>query len=1647
MNHTLSPMPAHHGERPQQPMTAFGSLLHRTLLLISLLTLFWQGGVQAAQLPTTANGNWSSTSPYTKTTPGGLQMRVTLTGPNAIGALNDTALMTQNNTTVPALPATTNGVQVLTTLNSCQTSYSTSLSCAGLGTIVINFTDSAGNPVPVRNPVLHLSRFGGNVTGGPNNSSLYFSATYTLTTPGITMGAPAAGAQNLSVSGNMVGAASVTTSISGACSTTAGANTAGCGSVPLTGTTSQLAFNVGAVRNSTATPSAWDTGASNGSNSTDGVFITVSFDEDFGDAPASYDPTTAASNLLTDLVLGSGVTADNTTVFNGGATGTTSITPSPKAAAAGAAPTGDTDDAFSSLPTLTPGSYTLNVPISGASQSGQVCGWIDFNKGGTFDLTTEQACGTFAAGASSVPLTFTIPSGSTLVANDKLYVRLRASYGTGLTPTGRFYSGETEDYQVVVGADVTADKAAPAAIGSGGSMTYTIRVWNNGPGSTSAATVSDTLPSGFNATNVACAATGTATCGTQSASGTTFSATTGTLSVDTAPTNSTPDGNYLTYTITGTAASSGLMSNTVTVTPASGVTDPTTGNNSSAAVTTRVIDAVNDGPTSLTYNAGGSVNVLANDTVGSNAATTSNGIVSIGSNGGITGLGVDASGNLTVPASTPAGTYTVTYKLCDATVTTACDTATKTITIVPSADLNISKSGPATAVAGTQITYILTLSNAGPSAANGATFGDPLPASLTGVSATCVNATGGVSGCTASVSSNNVTGTVGTFPSGGSVQIQITGTISPGTTGSLSNFATISPPSGTNDPNSADNTSATINTTLLPTLTIVKTSSGGTGSFSFTGGTNGLPSNLTLNTGSANPATSPTYTVTNLTTAANLTETVPAGWQLQGWECKTSGGVSVASGTTPSMSISASTLQLSSHLTCTFTNVAFHTVTLKKNWPNGKLGDSVSLTIGDASQATIGSGSSTAGGSGTDSDATASVLYNTKFYVTEAFILGKGDPNNYNAPSLSCSSGGSPVTFTLETAYSYSFTMQSADITCTYTNSRKSATLQLAKTWTNGKNGDQASIGATTGGLNNTAAFTATAPAAANSGPPILVYAGDTLTLPAETMSPGLLSNYATTVACTGGTQTGSNGQSSGNTLAITPAQSGAAIVCTYNNARLSQQFNLAKVWGAGSVSGDTASATTTGNASATFSAVAPASTNGAVITVYAGDTLTLPAETLSRSLYLATVECTGGTPLSSGPTGRSITITNSGLPTTCTYTNSIPALSISKANPSSLTVGTSSDYTITVTNTGSAATTASSTVSDTIPSGLTIGALPGGCAAIGQTITCTVAAGLSTGGTVSFTIPVTPTAALAGTAITNTATVTGGGSPCTVSTCSSTTPALTVTGFATLSLSKGVTAPNTTSNYVLVKADPINSTALTYTPAQQMQYYLTVSNTSDITATNVTVNDTLPGGLSYVSATMNGSPISNSGAGAQNLSFTVGTLPARTSQTIVITVNLTVTPNTNQTALLNTASTTATGVTTVNSNAVKTDLIYTKVFKQVHNVGISPTATVPLPTPAWSDAGTGYPSEQLEYCIDFTNYSTIALKNYVVSDTIPSNTTFVAGSAYVLQGSLSDITTSNPTPTYMSITPVLTGDVVSATISSLPPGTTGSLCFRVQIR
>jgi uncharacterized repeat protein (TIGR01451 family) len=723
--------------------------------VISLLLVFALTTPQMAiayQIPTTTSGSWTgigTTAAATKDTPSGLRTTVSVTGSGmTFSARTDTALLMSSNTTVPLLPATTNGIQVLATVTGCQTAFSTSLNCTGLGTMTVAFTDTAGNPIKVKNPKLHLSRLGGAI------GTTKITDIFTLTTPGVTLGAPSTGAVNLSVTGGNQIQANLAVAITGACPS------AGCGTIPVTGTTSQLTFDVGAARSDTT--NAWNAVAGAG----DAIFLTVSFDEDYGDAPVSYDASSAASHLISDLALGASITAENISTANGGATGTPVVASSPNAVAAGAnnnSPSGDgaSDDGVASFPALTTASsgstYTVPITLSGASRAGQVCGWIDFNKNGLFDSPAERACASFALGATTANLIWTIPAGLTV---GNTYVRIRASYDTtGVqNPTGLLSSGEVEDYQIpIVGvSDLTITKTHTGNFTQGQTgATYTLTATNSGNAATSGTvSVVDTLPTGLTATAISgpgwtCTlATLTCTRSDALAAGSSYSAITLTVNVaanaaSSVTNNATVSGggevNTANDTATNPTTVNGVSDLTITKTHTgnftqgqAGATYTLTATNSGTAATSGTVSVVDTLPSGLTATAITGTSWIC--TLATLTCTRSDALAAGSSYSAITltvNVAANAASSITNSAAVSGGGET----------NTANNTATDPTTVNGVSDLTITKTHTGSFIQGqTGATYTLTATNSGTAATSGTvTVVDTLPTGLTATAASGIS--------------------------------------------------------------------------------------------------------------------------------------------------------------------------------------------------------------------------------------------------------------------------------------------------------------------------------------------------------------------------------------------------------------------------------------------------------------------------------------------------------------------------------------------------------------------------------------------------------------------------------------------------------------------------------------------------------------------------------------------------------------------------------------------------------------------------------------------------------------------------------------------------------------------------------------------
>ena len=128
-------------------------------------------------------------------------------------------------------------------------------------------------------------------------------------------------------------------------------------------------------------------------------------------------------------------------------------------------------------------------------------------------------------------------------------------------------------------------------------------------------------------------------------------------------------------------------------------------------------------------------------------------------------------------------------------------TTVNPVPATPHADLAIVKGdAPDPVVAGSNLTYTLTVNNGGPDAAAAVQVSDTLPAGVSFVSAS--SSAGSCSGTATVVCS------LGTVANGGSVTVTIV--VTPSAAGSLSNTATVS--SSTDDPVSANNSSTTTTT-------------------------------------------------------------------------------------------------------------------------------------------------------------------------------------------------------------------------------------------------------------------------------------------------------------------------------------------------------------------------------------------------------------------------------------------------------------------------------------------------------------------------------------------------------------------------------------------------------------------------------------------------------------------------------------------------------------------------------------------------------------------------------------------------------------------------------------------------------------------
>ena len=129
------------------------------------------------------------------------------------------------------------------------------------------------------------------------------------------------------------------------------------------------------------------------------------------------------------------------------------------------------------------------------------------------------------------------------------------------------------------------------------------------------------------------------------------------------------------------------QSGTPTATLATTLSAPSPADGASCATApSPFVNAVDDdfSSTPVSTDAGGTVgNVFGNDTVNGATATPALATATITNDGGATGAAIATDGTLTVPAGVPAGSYTLTYSLCETANPALCDPATVTFVVAP----------------------------------------------------------------------------------------------------------------------------------------------------------------------------------------------------------------------------------------------------------------------------------------------------------------------------------------------------------------------------------------------------------------------------------------------------------------------------------------------------------------------------------------------------------------------------------------------------------------------------------------------------------------------------------------------------------------------------------------------------------------------------------------------------------------------------------------------------------------------------------------------------------------------------------------------------------------------------------------------------
>ena len=702
----------------------------------------------------------------------------------------------------------------------------------------------SGTDSDARSPQVSLSV---NKTDGSATYTPGGTATYTITVidNGLT------DALNVSVADSLPAGVTLTADVT-CVATGSGAS---CGTVA--GTTGQTSFSA--------------TGATIGPDGSSSLVFTVpvAFDADLLDDPLV---NAATANDLASGATGSGSDSDT------------------RAASADLAIT-KTDGVASVMPGGTT-TYTIVVSNNGPSDvTGATV--TDFLPpvitSDTFTaVSSGGASGFTASGSGNIDDTVNLPLGSTITytliasidpsATGTLVNTATVTVPQGVTdPDPSNNSATDTDSISALLADLAITKTdGVTSVSPGATTTYTIVVTNAGPAAGDGAVFTDPAVANLGVTGVTCGnPSDGAAC--PNVPNTTVALMQGAGIV--IPT--LPSGGAVTFMVSAMVAgnATGSITNTANIATPAGVTDPNLGNNTASdtdtvttaalladlaitktdgvtsvspgATTTYTIVVTNAGPDAAdgavfsdpaVANLGVTSVICGSPSGGAACPTVPNTTVALMQGSGIVIPTLPSGGAVTfmvgaMVAGNATGSITNTANIAaPAGVTdpnlgnnTASDTNTVTTALL--ADLAITKTDGVTSVSpGATTTYTIVVTNAGPSAANGATFTDPSVANLGVSGVTCGNPGGGAACPTVPNTTVALMQGAGivipTLPSGGAVTFMVSAMVAGNATGSITNTASIAAPAGVTDPNLGNNSASDTNTVIAgktDNLTLVKT--------------------------------------------------------------------------------------------------------------------------------------------------------------------------------------------------------------------------------------------------------------------------------------------------------------------------------------------------------------------------------------------------------------------------------------------------------------------------------------------------------------------------------------------------------------------------------------------------------------------------------------------------------------------------------------------------------------------------------------------------------------------------------------------------------------------------------------------------------